>query len=149
MTTNCVCQDQETLTLPELLTTINKAVWEELDKECPAGRNDRKPMISSLRRNLQREHMQRLVDLILETNESTAAAKPISNLARLELKDIKKKIDASLKKCGAKMDAYSKAHLSELSDRIKSALDAGYTYNAAGAAGGLQSLFLLGKEKND
>ena len=142
-------EDQETLTLPELLTTINKAVWEELDKECPAGRNDRKPMISSLRRNLQREHMQRLVDLILETNESTAAAKPISNLARLELKDIKKKIDASLKKCGAKMDAYSKAHLSELSDRIKSALDAGYTYNAAGAAGGLQSLFLLGKEKND
>ena len=61
-------EDVDTLTLPELLGAVNTAVWTELDLDCPEGRNDRKPMISSLRRNLQREHMQRLLDLILETS---------------------------------------------------------------------------------
>ena len=81
-------EDEDTLTLPELLETVNEAVWTELDKECPDDRNDRKPMISSLRRNLQREHMQRLLDLILETSDDTAAYKPISNLARDGTADI-------------------------------------------------------------
>ena len=63
--------DQDALTLPELLTTISNAVWSELKEECPADRNDRKPMISSLRRNLQREHIQRLIDLVLESPNDT------------------------------------------------------------------------------
>ncbi len=73
-------EDVDTVTLPELLGAVNAAVWSELNNDCPEGRNDRKPMISSLRRNLQREHMQRLLDLILEDSDSTAAYKPISNL---------------------------------------------------------------------
>ena len=137
--------DQDALTLPELLKTINDAVWAELDADCPDGRNDRKPMITSLRRNLQREHMQRLVDLILETSDNSAASKPISNLARMELRELVDRIEKSLKKCGAKMDAYSKSHLMELKERIERALDAGYTYNTAQApAGG--GFIILGKE---
>ncbi len=125
--------DQDALTLPELLRTINAAVWSELDVECPDDRNDRQPMISSLRRNLQREHMQRLVDLILETSDDTAAYKPISNLARMELRGLVRRIDDRLAKCGAKMDAYSKAHLTESKERIERALSAEYTYNSAQA----------------
>jgi len=121
--------ETDTLTLPELLSTINSAVWSELGQECPEGRSARMPMISSLRRNLQREHMQRLVDLILEEPDSTAAYKPISNLARMELRELSGTITESLKKCGDKMDAYSKAHLVETKERIDSALAAGYTYN--------------------
>jgi hypothetical protein len=121
--------DVDTLTLPELLGAVNKAVWSELENECPEGRNDRMPMISSLRRNLQREHMQRLLDLILETSDITAAYKPISNLARMELRTLSNRIEQSLQKCGDKMDAYSKAHLAETKERIDQALAAGYTYN--------------------
>ena len=124
-------EDVDALTLPELLAAINKAVWSELAADCPDDRNDRKPMISSLRRNLQREHMQRLVDLILETSDDTAAHKPISNLARMELRELSDRIQASVDKCGKKMDAYTKAHLTETKERIDRALDAGYTYNAA------------------
>ncbi len=33
--------DEDTLTLPELLESINKAVWSELEQDCPEDRNDR------------------------------------------------------------------------------------------------------------
>lgn len=134
--------DTPTLTLPEMLSTIGDAAWTELGEECPDDRDDRSPMISSLRRNLQREHMQRLVDLILETSDDTAAYKPISNLARMELRSLSEKIAATTERCGDKMDAYTTAHLNEVKQRIDRALEAGYTYNAAGApAGGVFMMF--------
>lgn len=122
--------EQDALTLPELLRTVNEAVWSELELDCPEKRSDRQPMISSLRRNLQREHMQRLSDLVLEKS-TTAAYKPISNLARMELQELSKRIDGCLDRCGTNLDAYTTAHLTEIRDRIKRVLEAGYTYNTA------------------
>ncbi|MEM9645411.1 MAG: zinc-dependent metalloprotease [Planctomycetota bacterium] len=139
-------EDEDALTLPELLTTINSAVWTELEGDCPEGRNDRKPMISSLRRNLQREHMQRLIDLILEDSDDIAALKPISNLARMELRTLSGKIKLSLNRCAGKMDAYTVAHLTESKERIDRALEAGYTYNGGGQAQVPTILMMLGKE---
>ena len=139
--------DVDTLTLPELLSSINETVWSELAADCPDGRNDREPMISSLRRNLQREHMQRLVDLILESSDDTAAHKPISNLARMELRELSSNIQGSLDKCGKKMDVYTKAHLTETKERINRALEAGYTYNAAAGQGPI--MMMLGRETNN
>ncbi|MEE2934659.1 MAG: zinc-dependent metalloprotease [Planctomycetota bacterium] len=135
---------EDTLTLPELLGEVNTAVWSELDQECPADRNDRQPMISSLRRNLQREHTQRLLDLVLQASDDTAAYKPISNLARAELRTLSSRIASSLERCGKKMDAYTNAHLTEVKERIDRALEAGYTYSAASAGSSL--MMLLGKE---
>ncbi len=137
----------DTLTLPELLGTISQAVWSELEEDCPENRNDRKPMISSLRRNLQREHMQRLLDLVLETSDDTAAYKPISNLARMELRSLSRRIESSLDKCGKKMDAYTRAHLTETKERVDRALEAGYTYNTGTQQPGVTMLMLLGEEE--
>ncbi|PAY15977.1 hypothetical protein CKO51_29025 [Rhodopirellula sp. SM50] len=125
--------EDDALTLPELLTSISTAAWTELESDCPENRSNRQPMISSLRRNLQQEHVQRLIDLILEKNDGAAAYKPIGDLARMQLVDLMKKIDMRLKKCEKKMDAYSRAHLHEVSMRIEQALKAGYTYNSAKA----------------
>lgn len=138
-------EDQPTLTLPELLDTINVSVWSELDQACSDDRNDRKPMISSLRRNLQREHMQRLLDLVLESSDDTAAYKPISNLARMQLRTLASRINSSLDKCGNKMDAYTAAHLTETKERIERALEAGYTYNGSAPQAPVM-MFMLGKE---
>ena len=129
----------------ELLDTIKEAVWSELDEECADDRNDRNPMISSLRRNLQREHMQRLLDLILETSDDTAAYKPISNLARMELRTLSSRIKSTLDKCGKKMDAYTSAHLTETKERIDRALEAGYTYNTAPVQPPIM-MMLMGKD---
>ncbi len=49
-------------------------------------------MISSLRRNLQREHLTRLIDLSLPGAGNGAAFKPISNLATMQLKEMADKI---------------------------------------------------------
>ena len=63
--------------------------------------------------------MQRLVDLILESSNDTAAFNAISNLARMELRSLISKIADSLERCGDKMDAYSKAHLAETVQRAE------------------------------
>ena len=139
--------ETDALTLPELLGTISDSAWSELDEECPADRNERKPMISSLRRDLQREHMQRLVDLVLKPSDRTAANKPISTLARMELRELKAKIAATLKRCGKKMDSYTTAHLTEVSDRIDQALKAEYTYNAQQP--NVPRMFILGETTDE
>ncbi len=140
--------ETETLTLPELLDTLTTAVWTELTLPCPDARNDRKPMISSLRRNLQREHLQRLLDLVLEESSDTAAHKPIGNLARMQLRAIKSRIEASLATCANKMDAYSAAHLIESQERVARALEASYTFNVKQQQPPMM-LFRLGKETDE
>ncbi len=137
--------DQDTLTLPELLASISNEAWSELDDECPDGLSARNPMISSLRRNLQREHMQRLIDLILEASNDTAAFNAISNLARMELRSLSTSVSATLERCGDKMDAYSKAHLAETVERVNRALEAGYTYG--GSAGSAPIMMMIGREE--
>ncbi|MED5287271.1 MAG: zinc-dependent metalloprotease, partial [Planctomycetota bacterium] len=80
--------DQDALTLPELMDKVSQSIWKELDN-APVGQySNRKPMISSLRRNLQREHLERLVDLMM-SQSSSAASKPIANLSRTTLAAIK------------------------------------------------------------
>ena len=122
--------DQDALTLPELLDTVTKAIWKELDKKAEQPYHARKPMITSLRRNLQREQMDRLIDLTMPNNGFTAAQKPISNLALMELRKIRDKISQALTDSGTKADPYTVAHLTETRERITKALDAQYIYNA-------------------
>ena len=61
--------DQDALTLPEVLDTVTGAIWGELGAPLEAATSVRKPAISSLRRNLQREHVNRLIDLSMTNNE--------------------------------------------------------------------------------
>ncbi len=87
-------------------------------------------MISSMRRNLQRELVDRLITLAQPGGDKTAAAKPISNLAMMHLRQLKKEIEKTLKAEPVVLDAYSKAHLEDAQVRITKALDAPYIFNA-------------------
>ena len=121
---------EDAITLPEMLETVRAAVWTEL-QDVPEGDFDpRKPMISSLRRNLQREHLTRLIDLAMPGAGDAAAFKPISNLATLQLKETADKIARFLEDHGGRADAYTKAHLMEAESMIRKALAAEYIYNA-------------------
>jgi hypothetical protein len=134
--------DQDALTLPELLDTISTSVWSELDKT-PSGKfTARKPMISSLRRNLQREYVERMIDLTFPGAGSGEAYKPVSNLAMFKLRQLKDKLASIVDEKGAanKLDPYTLAHLSEARVRIEKALDASYVYNAGSAGGGMSFL---------
>ncbi len=138
--------EEDALTLPELLDRISNAVWTELGEECPEDRNDRNPMISSLRRNLQREHLQRLIDLILDSSDDVAAQMPISNLSRMQLRNLSNRIKVTMDKCAGKIDAYTMAHLTESKERIDRALDAGYTYNGGGQQQVPMLMMLMGQQ---
>ncbi len=132
------------ITLPELLDEISSAIWTELDAKPKQQATARKPWISSLRRNLQREHLERLIDLTLPDAGYTAAYKPISNLVMVKLRKIKDSISKALEQKGM-LDPYSAAHLAEAQLRIGKALDAQYIYNSGGMQMSGSSFFILGK----
>jgi hypothetical protein len=135
--------DQDSLTLPEMLNTVTTGVWTELDAKAEGNYSARKPMISSLRRNLQREHLERLIDLTMPGSAQGAAGKTISTLASEQLRQIVKKIEAAQAAAADKHDPYTTAHLSQAKDRITKALDADYILNPsrAGAGGGTRMIF--------
>jgi len=116
--------DQDALTLPELLNTLNDAIWTELGAWKDGQQfSARKPFISSLRRNLQREHLDRLIDLVTESSWSrrSPAYAPITDLATGQLAALQTKLAAL---DGKAMDPYTTAHLQAAQRRIKAALDA-------------------------
>jgi len=124
--------DEDAITLPELLDTISKAIWSELDQKPDKKYTTRKPMISSLRRNLQREHLERLIDLSKSDSRGTAAYKPISNLVIEKLRRLKEcRIDGVLNADNSNnLDPYTRAHLKDASMQIKKALEAQYIYKS-------------------
>ncbi|MFM7926350.1 MAG: zinc-dependent metalloprotease, partial [Pirellula sp.] len=102
-----VPKDQDALTLPEMLEKVQTEVWSELGANPEGEVSARKPRISSWRRNLQREYLDRLIDLAVP---GTSGNKAITSLALMQLKEVKKKVDAVLAG-GTPMDPYSAAHL--------------------------------------
>jgi hypothetical protein len=123
--------DEDVLTLPELLDAVCKAIWSELDQEPAKKFTAREPMISSLRRNLQREHLELLFDLSKSDYQGTAAYKPIANLVMEKLGQIKEsKIDHVLETYDENLDPYTRAHLKDAGMQIKKALEAHYVYKS-------------------
>ena len=118
--------NQDAFTIPELLGDLKKAIWGDLAAEAkkkPAF-TARQPMISSLRRNLQKEYVERLIDLASPESGLSVGEKPIQDLAAMQLEEIKTEV--AKVKDNAQIDPYSKAHLLESSRRIQKALDAIY-----------------------
>ena len=124
-----VSADEDALTLPELLNTISDKIWSELEQQPAKKYTAREPMISSLRRNLQREHLELLIDLSRSNYMGTAAYKPIANLVVEKLSQIKEnKIDPVLDASDENLDPYTKAHLKDAGMQIKKAMEAHYVY---------------------
>ena len=133
--------DQDAVTLPELMDKLYAEIWSELDAKPEGEVTARKPRISSWRRNLQREHLERLIDLAIPT-DSNAVTKPVTALALMQLKELKRKLDATLEGRNS-LDAYSLAHLAEAQTRIVKAIDAIYVYNMPSSFGGGGGSFML------
>ena len=124
---------EDAVTLPELMDALHGAIWSEIEKSPDKKYSPREPMISSLRRNLQREHLDRLIDLSIFDSYG-AASKPISNLATAKLRDLQGKLGELAK--SSKLDQYTSAHVAECKLRIDKALEAQYIRNAGGGGFG-------------
>jgi Met-zincin len=112
--------DEDALTTAELLERLTKAIYAEVDATKSGEFTNRKPAISSLRRNLQRAYLRKMSQLALG---QTFSPEDCQTVAFAELTRLKGRIDVLL--AGeVKLDSYSRAHLEETSARVTKVLDA-------------------------
>jgi hypothetical protein len=121
-----VPSDKDALTLAEVLDTLSKSVWNELEQPQEKQYTERQPMISSLRRNLQREYVDRLINLAKPSGSAVEAYKPISNLAMQQLRQLQLRMDSVLSKIA--LDQYTRAHLVDIKQQSQKVLEANYVY---------------------
>ncbi|MCH8923409.1 MAG: zinc-dependent metalloprotease [Planctomycetes bacterium] len=122
-----IAADKDAFTTAELIQRLTKAIFAEVEEIKPGKYTNRKPAISSLRRNLQRRYLRRLSRLAMG---NTAAPDDCQTIAYAELSALEGRIKRLLErsaaeaKGGASLDAYSQAHLQESADRIRKVLEA-------------------------
>jgi hypothetical protein len=113
--------EQDALTLPEVLQKLDDSIYTELNT--PLNGNtftERKPMISSLRRNLQSSMTDRLIIL---AGDDGQMPRPIRTLCMSHLRSLDNRLDGLLAKGkGGQVDAYTLSHLQDLKDRVDRAL---------------------------
>ncbi|HZV02908.1 MAG TPA: zinc-dependent metalloprotease [Planctomycetota bacterium] len=129
-----VGENEDLLTLAELFETLDKAIFAELDSHEGGPWTVRKPMISTIRRNLQRAYLKLLIDIAIERDGPTPQI--ARTLVWHRLKGLEKKLAATLKAMEGTLDAYTAAHLDEARTRIEKALDASFTLNVPAAPSG-------------
>ncbi len=124
----------EALTLPELFDTLLQGIWTEVMQPT----NDL-TQVSSLRRSLQRQHMNLLVNLALRNRlsidkidnfldflvgiQTSNPPEDARTLAWYQLRQLRDRLASVLRDRGDKLDTYTKAHLEEANDRIAKAID--------------------------
>lgn len=114
--------DADALTLPEVMGGVVKAGYREFDAEPAGGYSNRKPMVSSLRRNLQSGLTDRLIDL--SQNPPRNMPRPIQTLATMYLRQLSDKLNkVSAAGAQGKMDDYTAAHVADLKSRVDKALN--------------------------
>ncbi len=111
---------KDAFTGAELLEGLTSAIFRETEKLGGGKFTNRKPAISSLRRALQRDYLERLSNLALG---NSSAPDDLQAVAYVELKALQARIRKVLSG-KAQLDTYTRAHLLETADRIGKVLDA-------------------------
>lgn len=131
--------DSNPLDLAELFQGLTDGIWSELKPEESGG--ERTLAISTIRRNLQREHLRRLSSILLGNRRNPLQdlygfimvlgntgtyPEDAKSLARTQLIDIQKSIQRTLHDSDLKLDKVTESHLSECQQRISKVLSASY-----------------------
>jgi hypothetical protein len=136
----------EPLKMAEVFRSVTDGVWSELANPSAAGSGDGKGRnfaLSTIRRNLQREHLRKLCTMVLGNRRSPyeelygyviffgggSLPADARSLARMHLKQIAERIDKSLGQKDLSIDDTTRAHLEESRHRIQKVLDAGLDVN--------------------
>jgi len=122
-------EGEDVLTIPETMASVKAAVWTELDARPNGNRSNTDAYISSLRRNLQRAHLERLVALSGGSPRFGPSEGAVASLSRQQLRELDEQIGEVLSRDGSRLDAYSRAHLADAKAIIDRVLNADYVYN--------------------
>jgi len=131
----------EPLRLDEVFRSLTDGIWSDLDHlPGPTGDKNGKFAVSTIRRNLQRQHLRRLSNIVLGSSSSSygdmysyviflgggnrSMPADARALARLHLKEINSRISKVLETSNLTIDDTSRAHLDESRHRIAKVLEA-------------------------
>ncbi len=112
---------KDAITVPEIMSKTTLAIWSELKAPARGTYTDRSPMISSLRRNLQRQHLDMVLNIVL-SQPGVMYPADAHSVARTTAKATMQQIETVLK--NDNIDMASRAHLEQAHARIEKALDA-------------------------
>jgi len=115
-----ISAEQDAFTTAELLERLTNAVFAEVKDTKEGNYTERKPAISSLRRNLQRSYLRTLSNIAMGR---AGAPQDCQTIAYAKLGALGEDIDKLLAS-KIKLDSYSSAHLRETSARIDKVLEA-------------------------
>jgi Met-zincin/Domain of unknown function (DUF5117) len=105
----------EALSIPELFDSLQTGIWTEV-----LTPGEPKP-ISSIRRSLQREYLNILLEMMLGNTNTPEDGR---TLAWYKLRQLQTAIDVRVKQLSESLDIYTLAHLEASGDRINKALNA-------------------------
>ncbi len=120
--------EKDAFSLSELLSSVTDSIWSEClgserARAVESSAKGEQPFCTSFRRNLQFEHVGRLVDLVLVGDTRSPALRAIATLSTAELR----RIDGLVEKAEKQgLDPATQAHFADLRARIGKALDAAY-----------------------
>lgn len=126
-------------TAAELIMSVRKSIWGEL--AVPDGKeySDAEPMLCSIRRNLQVQHLRNLL-AIADSPPGALVSADLQNLVRYALRDLGEQIGKLVKGGSAsRLDFATKAHLVECKSQIDRVLDAPQIKTSGG------SIIILGQ----
>ena len=124
------------LKIEEIFSTLTDNIWSELDGNTAS--------FSTVRRNLQREHLRRLMTMVVGTRQSpyesmygyvlflggaSSAPADAKSLARLHLTELGNRMAKLLETKSGTLDDTTRAHLVECKQRIAKTLDSSYMAN--------------------
>lgn len=131
---------EKPLQTAEVFRTFTDAIWTDLQeaKQAEDGDEAAELNLTKVRRNLQRRHLQYLVDIVLGPKGYggtsmayamfTGSGEPFPaearSLARQHLKEIHALVKATLENEELELDELTQAHLDELNDQLQKVLDA-------------------------
>jgi hypothetical protein len=131
-------KEDNPVTVAEVFRAVTDSVWADLGATQVKGNTS----AAVIRRNLQREHLKDMTTLVLGERQSggfsllmlllrgsTSVPADAKSLARMHLRDIHKKIEATLKEKVANLDDTGRAHLEECQERIAKVLSASMQMN--------------------
>ncbi|HMF13902.1 MAG TPA: zinc-dependent metalloprotease, partial [Gemmataceae bacterium] len=141
-------KEEKPLQMAEIFRSLTDGIWND-PANGPSQDGKRSVASSVIRRNLQREHVRDLSNLVLGKRTGSGRSSLFADddgfspgfggsigvppdarsLARMHLREVGKKIEAVLSDKGASVDETTRAHLEECQERIAKALNASMQVN--------------------
>jgi len=133
-------KSEDKFTAAELISRVRKVIWGDISVDGGTKFTDAKPMISSLRRNLQRQYVSYML-AIAESKPGALVSADLQSMVAFTMQELSNQIGDTLK-AGDTVDFATRAHLSQTKSQIDRTLNAPHIQMPAMGGG---QIIILGK----